>query len=65
MAQTANKTAREIAMERRRLSYESGKAGIQKMQSSGAQATVATSAPASGNVDSRQGLSCQQGSDAQ
>ena len=46
MAQTANKTAREIARERRRLSYESGKAGIQKMQGSGAQAAVATSASA-------------------
>ena len=37
MAQTANKTAREIAKERRRLSYQSGKAGIQKMQSSSGQ----------------------------
>ncbi|MEJ2440970.1 MAG: CsoS2 family carboxysome shell protein [Gammaproteobacteria bacterium] len=45
MAQTAKKTAREIAMERRRLSYESGKAGIQKMQGSGAKAAVASSAP--------------------
>ena len=44
MAQAAKKSAREIAMERRRLSYESGKAGIQKMQSSGAQATAAVSA---------------------
>ena len=33
MAQTANKTARQVAMERRRHSYESGKAGLQKMQS--------------------------------
>jgi hypothetical protein len=31
MAQTANMTAREISMERRRLSYETGKAGLQKM----------------------------------
>lgn len=45
MAQTAKKTAREIAMERRRLSYESGKAGIQKMQGSGAKAAAASSAP--------------------
>lgn len=42
MAQTANKSAREIAMERRRLSYESGKAGIQAMQGSGKQAAAAT-----------------------
>ena len=41
MAQTASKTAREIAMERRRLSYESGKAGIQKLQSSSTHATAA------------------------
>ena len=47
MAQTAKKSAREIALERRRLSYESGKAGIQKLQNSGEQATVAAnSAPA-------------------
>ena len=47
MAQTANKSAREIAMERRRLSYESGKAGIQAMQGSSKQATAAVnSAPA-------------------
>jgi hypothetical protein len=43
MAQAAKTSAREIAMERRRLSYESGKAGIQKMQSSGTQATAAIS----------------------
>ena len=42
MVQTANKTARDIAKERRRLSYESGKAGIQKMQGNG----VRTVAPA-------------------
>jgi hypothetical protein len=51
MAQTARKSAREIAMERRRLSYESGKAGIQKMLISGSSSpdmrSVAT-APASG-----------------
>ena len=47
MAQTAKKSAREIALERRRLSYESGKAGIQKLQTSGAKSTVAAnSAPA-------------------
>ena len=46
MAQAAKKSAREIAMERRRLSYESGKAGIQKMQSSGTRAAAASSAPA-------------------
>ncbi len=45
MAQTAKKTAREIALERRRLSYESGKAGIQRMHGSGTTATVATSVP--------------------
>jgi hypothetical protein len=45
MAQAAKKSAREIAMERRRLSYESGKTGIQKMQSSGTPATVASFAP--------------------
>jgi len=43
MAETAKKTAREIALERRRLSYESGKAGLQKMQGSGVKATAATS----------------------
>jgi hypothetical protein len=46
MAETAKKTAREIALERRRLSYESGKAGLQKMQSSGVKPTAATSVPA-------------------
>jgi hypothetical protein len=46
MAQAAKKSAREIAMERRRLSYESGKAGIQKMQSSGTRAAAASSASA-------------------
>ncbi len=34
MTQTANKTARQIAMERRRLSYEKGKAGLQSRQGS-------------------------------
>ena len=34
MAQTANMTAREISMERRRLSYETGKAGLQKVAGS-------------------------------
>jgi len=49
-------TAREIAMERRRLSYESGKAGIQTMQGSGktataaANSTVAKTARTGGNV---------------
>ena len=48
MAQTAKKSAREIALERRRLSYESGKAGIQELQANGARTTAATnSAPAS------------------
>ena len=46
MADSAKKSAREIAMERRRLSYASGKTGIQKMQSSGTRATAASSAPA-------------------
>ncbi len=43
MAETAKKTAREIAMERRRLSYESGKAGLHKMQGGGVSSIVATS----------------------
>jgi len=34
MAQTANQTARQISMERRRLSYETGKTGLQKMAGS-------------------------------
>jgi len=34
MTQTANMTAREISMERRRISYETGKAGIQRMAGS-------------------------------
>lgn len=34
MAQTANQTARQISMERRRLSYETGKSGLQKMAGS-------------------------------
>ena len=46
MADSAKKSAREVAMERRRLSYASGKTGIQKMQSSGTRATAASSAPA-------------------
>jgi hypothetical protein len=46
MAQTAKKSAREIAMERRRLSYESGKAGLQKMQRSGMPTVAAAKAVA-------------------
>jgi len=34
MAQTANMTAREISMQRRRLSYETGKAGLQRVAGS-------------------------------
>lgn len=55
MAQTAKKTAREIAKERRRLSYESGKAGIQKMQAGSATAAVASSATAPATAPARAG----------
>lgn len=44
MAQTAKKTAREIALERRRLSYERGKAGLQNIQRGGAQTLAAAKA---------------------
>lgn len=47
MAQTANKSAREIARERRRVSYESGKAGLSQMQGNGARAATASSTPVS------------------
>lgn len=54
MTQTAKKTAREIAMERRRLSYENGKAGIQKMQGSspdtGPRAAASSRASVGGSV---------------
>jgi hypothetical protein len=50
MAQTANKTAREIAKERRRLSYQTGKAGVDKMQSRNGSANAAQrSTPANGS----------------
>jgi len=63
MAQTANKTAREIAMERRRLSYENGKAGIQNLQSSSTQATAAAnSTPASNTSGTGSAMSSRQAS---
>jgi hypothetical protein len=63
MAQTANKSAREIALERRRLSYESGKAGIQKLQNSRAQAsTAANSAPAISSSRAGSAMSSRQAS---
>lgn len=50
MAQTANKTAREIAMERRRLSYQAGKVGLQKIQSNSTTAPDRTRSDELGEV---------------
>lgn len=48
MAQTANKTARDVAIERRRLSYEKGKAGLQNQPTGGSRATVAPTRTSAG-----------------
>jgi hypothetical protein len=60
MSQTATKTAREIAMERRRLSYETGKAGLEKMQGTPTPAARSVSASATRAAGGRSDMTARQ-----